>query len=70
MDAINVCTMVLVDALNPLKITNGHAHNMKITKKRSFMLGKPNVSNVHGVFYDNETHKAHSKDAFCTHCIS
>ena len=37
MDAINGCTMVLVDALNPLKITNGHAHNMKITKKRSFM---------------------------------
>ena len=43
MDAINVSIMVLVDALNPLKITNGHAHGMIITKKRSFMLGKPNV---------------------------
>lgn len=35
-DAMKVCTTVLVDTLITLKMTKGHAHDMKIATKRSF----------------------------------
>ena len=48
--------MVLVDTLNTLKMTNGDAHNIKITTKRSLMYRKPNVfERAWRFFYDNDT---------------
>ena len=73
-DAMKVCTTVLVDTLITLKMTKGHAHNMKIATMRSFNNVKKTqrFRTCMAFFYDNDTQRArmHSEDAFCTHCIT